>query len=174
MADRGGGFGWFVIGCAVGAAAVFFGPTAYTRYVQKVPVGGVRIDVGSDYTPGLWHRTVRVDVEFSKYKENGQNWDWPMVDPELQVCIREGAEYRRCLGPLDPALAGCQGKFRCTTGPIPVPDVAFAIELNEWDDYNKPDPIGIVECNVGQSCKFALGVVTVHSAGSSAPVSVQP
>jgi hypothetical protein len=160
-----GGFGWFVIGCAVGAAVVYFGPTAYQRYVQKVPVGGVRVEVASDYTPGVWRRTARFDVEFSRLKANGQNWDWPMTDPELQLCIREGTEYRKCFGPLDPELAGCQAKFRCTTGPIRVPDVPFAVELNEWDDYNKPDPIGSVECEVGQVCKFPLGMVTVHNAG---------
>lgn len=167
MADRGGGFGWFVIGCAVGAAAVYFGPTAYTKYVKKVPVTGARIDVGSDYTPGLWHRRVRIDVEFSRYKENGQNWDWPMTDPELQLCVHEGEEYRRCLGPKDPELAPCQQKFRCTTNVIAVPDGPFAVELNEWDDYNANDPIGVVECDVGQTCKFPLGVIRVVDAGRS-------
>jgi hypothetical protein len=80
-----GGLGWFVIGCAVGAAAVYFGPTAYQRYVQKVPVGGVRVEVASDYTPGVWRRTARFEVEFSRMKANGQNWDWPLTDPELQL-----------------------------------------------------------------------------------------
>ncbi len=169
-----GGFGWFVIGAAVGAAAVYFGPTAYQRYVQKVPMGGVRVEVASDYTPGVWRRAVRIDVEFSRFKENGQNWDWPMVDPELQLCIREGTEYRKCFGPQDPELAACQGKFRCTTGLIRVPDVPFSVELNEWDDYNKPDPIGTVDCNIGQVCKFPLGVVTLHDAGSVAGSQPQP
>jgi hypothetical protein len=48
-----------------------------------------------------------------------------------------------------------------------VPDVPFAVELNEWDDYNKPDPIGAVECDVGQTCKFPLGMVTVQGAGAA-------
>jgi hypothetical protein len=164
----GGGFGWFVIGVAVGAAAVYFGPNAYRQYVQqnRVPVGGVRVEVAPEYTPGEWRRTARLEIEFSRYKANGQNWDWPMVDPELQVCIREGTEFRKCYGPLDGELAACKGKFRCTTAPIRVPSVAFSIELNEWDDYNQPDPIGAVTCDIGQVCKFGLGQVTVRDAGT--------
>jgi hypothetical protein len=131
----------------------------------------VRVEVAPEYTPGEWKRMARLDIEFSRLKANGQNWDWPMMDPELQLCIREGTEYRKCFGPLDPELAGCQGKFRCTTGPIRVPDVPFAVELNEWDDYNKPDPIGAVDCDLGQVCKFPLGMVTVHNAG---PVAAPP
>ena len=51
------------------------------------------------------------------------------------------------------------------------PDVPFAVELNEWDDYNKPDPIGAIECDVDQVCKFPLGMVTVRSDG---PVAAPP
>ncbi len=168
MAQRsGGGFGWFIIGIAVGAGGVYFGPSAYQKYVEKVPAGGVRVEVASDYTPGVWRRPARFDVEFSRLKANGQNWDWPMTNPELQLCIREGTEYRKCFGPLDPELAACQGKFKCTTAVIRVPDGPFAVELNEWDDYNKPDPIGSVECDVGQTCKFQLGMVTVRSAATA-------
>ncbi|MFM9863228.1 MAG: hypothetical protein ACKVRO_06440, partial [Micropepsaceae bacterium] len=47
-------------------------------------------------------------------------------------------------------------------------DVPFSVELNEWDDYNKPDPIGAVDCNIGQVCKFPLGAVTLHDVGSTA------
>lgn len=167
MAQRsgGGGFGWFVIGIAVGAAGAWYGPNYYSQYVQqRVPVGGVRVEVSPQHTPGQWTRVARVDVEFSRFKANGQNWDWPMTDPELQLCVREGVEFRKCYGPLDPELAACKGQFRCTTAAIKVPGVAFAIELNEWDDYNKPDPIGVVTCDVGQTCKFELGIVTVRDA----------
>ena len=38
----------------------------------------------------------------------------------------------------------------------------FTVELNEWDDYNKPDPIGSVDCDVGQTCKFPLGTVAIR------------
>lgn len=165
MAQRsGGGLGWFVIGAVAGGLAVYYGPNAYQQYVQRTPAGAVRVEVASDYTPGVWRRSARIDVEFSRLKANGQNWDWPMTSPELQLCIREGSEYRKCFGPLDAELAPCQGKFRCTTNAIRVPDVAFTVELNEWDDYNKPDPIGSVPCDVGQSCKFPLGVISVHDA----------
>jgi chromosomal replication initiator protein len=41
-------------------------------------------------------------------------------------------------------------------------DVPFTVELNEWDDYNKPDPIGSVDCDLGMACKFPLGTVTVR------------
>ena len=84
-----------------------------------------------------------------------------MMDPELQVCIVEGTEYRKCFGPQSPELAACQGRFRCATEVLKLPDVPFTIELNEWDDYNKPDPIGTFECDVGLECKFPLGRVTV-------------
>ena len=56
MAQRSGGFGWFIIGVAVGAAGVTFGPGAYQKYVQQIPAGGVRVEVSSDYTPGVWRR----------------------------------------------------------------------------------------------------------------------
>jgi|GEM_PF-2949228 len=156
----GSGFGWFVIGVIVGAVGVAYGPTQFRKYVQQQPAQ-VRINVASDYTPGVWRRSARLDIEFSRYKANGQNWDWPMMDPELQVCIVEGTEYRKCFGPQSPELASCQGRFRCATEAIKVPDVPFTIELNEWDDYNKPDPIGTTECDVGLECKFPLGRVTV-------------
>ena len=164
----GGGFGWFIIGAAAGAAAMYYGPSSYQKYVVKAPAT-VRVELGSDYTPGVWHRTARFDIEFSKFKASGQNWDWPLVDPELQLCIREGTEYRKCFGPQDAVLAPCQGRFRCTTAVIRVPDVAFGIELYEWDDYNKPDPIGAFDCDVGQNCKFPLGAVTVRDASGVAP-----
>lgn len=168
--ESGGGFGWFVIGVAVGAAAVYWGPNTYRQYVQKAPpIGSVRVEVAPDYTPGVWHRMVQFEIEYSRFKANGQNWDWPMKAPELQLCVREGSEYRKCLGPLDKELAACQGQFRCTTAPIRVPDLAFTVELNEWDDYNQPDPIGMVDCNVGQMCKFPLGVLTVRDAGTAPP-----
>lgn len=167
MAQRsGGGFGWFVVGVAVGAAGVYYGPGAYQKYTNQIPAGNVRVEVAPQYTPGEWHRNARFDIEFSQTRAQGQNWDWPMTSPELQLCIREGGEYRKCFGPLDPELAMCQGKFRCTTGVIRVPDVAFTVELNEWDDYNKPDPIGVVTCDVGQTCKMPLGVVTVRGAAT--------
>ena len=160
----GGGFGWFVIGVLVGAVGVSYGPSTYQKYVLKAPES-VRVEVGGDYTPGVWRRSARFDIEFSKFKANGQNWDWPMMAPEMQLCIREGSEYRKCLGPQDAELSPCQGRFRCTTAVIKLPDVPFTVELNEWDDYNKPDPIGTVDCNVGQTCKFPLGVVTIRNAG---------
>lgn len=157
----GSGLGWFFIGVIVGAVAISFGPQTFQKYVQKVPAQ-VRVEVASDYTPGVWRRSARFDVEFSRFKANGQNWDWPMMDPELQLCIVEGSEYRKCFGPQSPELAPCQGRFRCTTAVIKVPDVPFTVELNEWDDYNKPDPIGAVDCDVGQACKFPLGTVAVR------------
>jgi hypothetical protein len=171
MAQRsgGGGLGWFILGAAAGAAAMYYGPGAYQQYTQRMPAGAVRVEVAPDYTPGVWRRSARFDIEFSRLKANGQNWDWPMTDPELQLCIREGSEYRKCFGPLDPVLATCKGRFRCRTAVIRVPDIAFTVELNEWDDYNKPDPIGTVTCDIGQVCKFSLGVVTVHNAGPPAP-----
>lgn len=160
MAGRGGsGFGWFIIGAIVGAVGVSYGPTHFRTYVQQQPVP-VRVEVANDYTPGVWRRMTRIDIEFSRKKANGQNWDlWPMTEPELQVCIVEGTEYRKCYGPLSPELAACQGRYRCVTEVIKVPDVPFAIELNEWDDYNRPDPIGRVDCDVGFECRFPLGRV---------------
>ena len=126
MAEKsgGGGFGWFIIGIAVGAAAVYWGPGQYQAYVQNTPAGQVRMEVEPTYVPGQWQRMARFDIEFSARKANGQNWDWPMTDPELQICIREGSELRKCYGPLDPVLAACKAKFRCTTGAIPVPNAA--------------------------------------------------
>jgi len=162
--QSGGGLGWFVIGALVGAAAVSFGPGAYQKYVLKAPEN-VRVEVAPGHTPGVWRRLARFDIEFSRFRAQGQNWDWPMTSPELQLCIREGSEYRKCLGPLDGELASCQGTFRCTTAAIRVPDGPFGIELNEWDDYNKPDPIGSADCDVGMTCKLALGVVTVRAVG---------
>lgn len=166
----GGGFLWFLIGIGVGVAGTIYGPGLYQQYANR-PAGEVRMEIEPQYTPGVWTRRVRFDIEYSAKKENGQNWDWPMTAPELQLCVREGSEYRKCYGPLDPEVGPCQGKYRCTTGVIPVPAVAFAIELNEWDDYNKPDPIGSVDCDVGQTCKFPLGVVVVRDAGTAAPQS---
>lgn len=160
----GGGFGWLIVGIAIGAAAVYFGPSTYQKYVEKRPPGSVRVEVGTgQQAPAEWGRAVRFDIEYSQYKANGQNWDWPMVAPELQLCIREGSEYRKCYGPKDQEVLSCQGLFRCTTGVIRVPPTPFTIELNEWDDYNKPDPIGVVDCDVNQTCKFQLGVVTIRA-----------
>ena len=88
-----------------------------------------------------------------------------VTSPELQVCIREGSEYRKCFGPKDPELASCQGRFQCTTGVLHVPDIPFTLELNEWDDYNANDPIGTVDCDIGQECTFPLGRVVVRAAG---------
>lgn len=162
----GGGFGWFVIGVVAGAAGMYFLPSQYQQYVQTaVPPGQVRMQVEPSYIPGEWRRMARFDIEFSSRKANGQNWDWPMTDPELQLCVREGSEIRKCFGPLDAQLAPCKGKFRCTTEPIAVPGVPFTVELNEWDDYNKPDPIGMIQCDIGQTCRFSLGIVTVRDAG---------
>jgi hypothetical protein len=160
----GSGFGVFILGCAAGAAALYWGPSLYRQYVQKKP-DIVRVEMTSDHTPGLWNRSARIGIEFSRVKANGQDWDWPMTAPELQVCIKEGAEYRRCLAPKDPVLAPCQGKFICETGPIKVPDVPFEIEIYEYDDYNAPDFVGRVDCDIGQTCKFDLGVVTVMGVG---------
>ena len=159
----GGGFGWFIIGCAVGAAGVTWGPDFFRKNVLKEPET-IRMQVPSDYTPGVWQRLVRLDIEYSSLKADGRNWDWPMKAPELQLCIREGREIRKCFGPLDAEIASCQGKFRCTTAPIKVPNGPFGIELNEWDDYNAADPIGTVDCDVGRTCQFALGSVTVRGA----------
>lgn len=159
----GGGFGWFIIGIAVGAAGLYWGPTAFQKYVRKEPEQA-RVTVAPGNTPDMWRRMARFDIEFSQYREQGQNWDWPMTAPELQLCIQDGSEYRKCLGPPDSELRSCQGVFRCTTGPIRVPDGPFRVELNEWDDYNKPDPIGASECNIGQTCRLTLGVVTVRAA----------
>lgn len=168
----GGGFGWFIVGIAFGVAGTIYGPGLYRQHVLKqqqapVPVGGVRVEVAPGYTPGQWNRMAQFDIEFSRYKATGQNWDWPMTDPELQLCIREGTELRKCYGPLDPQLAPCKAKFRCTTAAIQVPGGPFTIELNEWDDYNAPDPIGAVDCDVGQTCTFQLGIVKVHGAGAA-------
>jgi hypothetical protein len=169
----GGGFGWFVIGIAVGVAGTIYGPTLFRKYVQPMPES-VRVEVAGDYTPGVWRRAARFDIEFSKFKANGQNWDWPMTAPELQLCVREGSEYRKCFGPKDAELSSCQGKFRCTTAAIQVPEGPFSIELQEWDDYNQPDPIGIVDCNVGERCPFQLGVVTVRPAAPVAAAQAAP
>ena len=157
----GGSFGAFLFGVVVGAAGVYYGPSLYQKYVAKAPET-VRIETTSEHTPGLWHRTARFDIEFSSKRADGKDWDWPFTEPELQLCIREGTEYRRCLGPKDPELAACQKKFRCTTAPIKVPDGSFTVELNEWDDYNPVDPIGTVDCDIGQTCRFPLGIVTAH------------
>jgi hypothetical protein len=170
----GSGFGWFIIGIAVGAAGITYGPDAYRKYVSKTPEV-VRVQVPSAssgaaaaYTPGTWQREVRFDIEYSSLKADGRNWDWPMTAPELQLCVRQGTEYRKCLGPRDTELATCQGKFRCTTGVIRVPNGQFSVELLEWDDYNQPDPIGTVGCDVGQTCQFQLGVLTVRAVGPTA------
>jgi hypothetical protein len=160
----GGGFGTFLLGCIVGAAGITWGPGAFNKYVMGAPET-VRMTVPSDYTPGVWTQEVRFEIEYSSMKADGRNWDWPLTEPELQLCVREGVEYRKCFGPRDPEVAACQGKFRCTTAAIKVPPGPVNIELNEWDDYNQPDPIGTVECEIGQTCKFALGVVTVIAVG---------
>jgi hypothetical protein len=141
--SSGDGLGGFILGLAIGAASVYWGPGLYQKYVRGTPES-VRIEIAGDRTPGVWNRTARFQIEFSRFKEDGRNWDWPFTAPELQLCIREGSEYRKCLGPKDTELASCQGKFQCTTGPIRVPDAPFDVELNEWDDYNAVDPIGIV------------------------------
>jgi len=163
MASRsgGGGFGAFIFGVVVGAAGMYYAPGLYQKYVRQQPEQ-VRVEVRGDHAPGVWNRSARFDVEFSAKRADGKDWDWPMTAPELQLCIREGSEYRRCLGPKDPELAACQGKFKCTTAPIRVPDVPFTVELFEWDDFNQPDPIGTVDCDIGQTCRFPLGVVTAH------------
>jgi hypothetical protein len=160
--QSGGGFAGFALGVFVGAAGVYFGPGLYQKYVLHAPET-VRVEVAGDHTPGVWRRLARFDIEFSRKRADGKDWDWPFTDPELQLCIREGSEYRRCLGPKDPELASCQEKFQCTTAPIKVPDVPFTVELNEWDDYNANDPIGTVDCDIGQTCKFPLGVVTARA-----------
>lgn len=165
----GGGFGWFIVGCAVGAAGMYYGPDIYAKRVlnqQPLPKGSVRMEAGPGYVPGQWTRRARIDIAFSRFKATGAYWDWPMTDPELQLCIREGTDFRKCYGPLDLELAPCKARFSCTTAVIPVPSVAFVIELNEWDDYNSPDPIGATPCDVGQTCKFQLGEVTVRDAGA--------
>lgn len=162
MAESGGGsFGAFVFGVVVGVAGTIYGPGLYQKYVSKQPET-VRIEMGGEQKPGLWQRTARFDIQFSSKRPDGKDWDWPMTEPELQLCIRDGSEYRRCLGPRDPALASCQGKFTCTTGPISVPSHGFTVELNEWDDFNAPDPIGTIDCDVGQTCQFALGKIIIH------------
>lgn len=163
MATRsgGGGFGLLLFGIAVGAAGMYYGPGLYQKYVKRAPEQ-VRVEVKGDHTPGVWTRTTRFDVEFSAKRADGKDWDWPFTAPELQLCIREGSEYRRCLGPKDAELASCQGKFKCTTAPIRVPGGPFTVELSEWDDYNQPDPIGTVDCDIGQTCRFPLGIVTAH------------
>jgi hypothetical protein len=120
--------------------------------------------VPNDHTPGVWRRKARLAIEFSTVKADGKDWDWPLTAPELTVCIREGAEYRKCLGVKDPELKDCQGVFKCMTGPISVPDVPFTVELFEFDDYNAPDAIGAVDCDVGRTCEFPLGRVTVLDA----------
>ena len=168
MAQRSsGGFGWFVIGIAVGVAGTLYGPGAYTKYISKTP-DTVRVEVPATTTPAGWRRMARFDIEFSKFRADGKNWDWPMTDPELQLCIRQGSEYRKCFGPKDFEVAACQAKFKCTTAAIEVPAGRFIVELNEWDDFNPPDPIGSIECDIGETCKFALGIVTVTAAGPSA------
>ena len=166
MAQRsgGGGFGWFIVGIGVGIAATIYGPGAYTKYVLKVPERP-RIDAPANATPTAWKRMARFEIEYSQFKADGRNWDWPMKAPELQLCIRQGAEYRQCFGPKDAQVASCQGLFKCTTAAISVPAGRFEVELVEWDDFNAPDPIGIVSCDVGETCKFDLGIVTVHPAG---------
>ena len=161
--SSGGGFGWFIIGIAVGVAGAFWGPSFFQKYVRQEPEQA-RVTLAPGNTPDQWRRRAQFDIEFSQFREQGQNWDWPMTAPELQLCVQDGAEYRKCLGPADAELRSCQGVFRCTTAPIRVPDRAFRVELNEWDDYNKPDPIGAADCDVGQTCRLALGVVTVRAA----------
>lgn len=162
-------FGGFLVGIAVGVAATLYAPSLYVKYVTKegdkpAPPGSVRIEVPPDHTPGVWRRKARLAIEFSQKKADGNPWDWPMTSPELTVCVREGLEYRKCLTPKDAALSNCQGVFQCTTGTIDIPDVAFTIELFEYDDYNQPDVIGAVECDVGRACEFPLGRVRVLEA----------
>ncbi len=160
----GGGFGWFIVGIAVGVAGTIYGPGLYNKYVLKAPER-VRIEAAPNVTPGEWRRMARFDIEFSRFKADGRNWDWPMKDPELQLCIRQGREYRKCFGPKEAEVASCQKLFKCTTAAISVPPGRFEVELNEWDDFNAPDPIGTIDCNVGETCKFDLGIVTVSAAG---------
>jgi hypothetical protein len=162
----GGGFGWFVVGIAVGVAGTIYGPGVYKKYVLK-EADTVRVDVPAATTPSGWQRMARFDIEFSRFRADGKNWDWPFTDPELQLCIRQGDEYRKCFGPKDFEVAACQGKFKCTTAAIQVPPGRFIVELNEWDDWNPVDPIGSIECDIGETCKFALGIVTVRAAGGA-------
>jgi len=160
--QSGGGFGPFLFGLVVGAAGLYYGPGLYQKYVAKTPEQ-VRIEVpATGHTPGEWNRTARFDIEFSAKRADGKDWDWPLTAPEVQLCIRQGSEYRRCYGPKDMEVAACQEKFRCTTAPIKVPNGSFTVELNEWDDYNPVDPIGTVDCDIGQTCRFPLGIVTAH------------
>jgi hypothetical protein len=163
MAQSGGGnFGAFLFGVVVGVAGAYYGPGLYQKYVRQAPET-VRIEMQGDRKPGVWRRSARFDIEFSAKRADGKDWDWPMTEPEVQLCIRDGAEYRRCLGPRDPAIASCQGRFSCTTGPISVPEVPFTFELYEWDDYNAPDLIGSIDCDIGQTCTFTLGKVSVRA-----------
>src|SRR5262245_18931879 len=114
-----GGFGAFLIGVIADAAGLYYGPRRYQRYVhENVAPQPVRVEVGSDYTPGVWRREARLAIEFSSKRADGKDWDWPMTSPELQVCIRETNEYRKCWGPSDMELKMCQGHFQCVTGPM--------------------------------------------------------
>jgi hypothetical protein len=169
MAMRQSTFGGFVIGFAVGVAAMYYGPDYIRKHVTKeaykpAPPGAVRVEVPPDHTPGLWRRKAKLAIEFSQKKADGNPWDWPLTAPELSVCIREGTEYRKCLTPADPAVKSCQGVFTCVTGTIDVPDVPFTVELFEFDDYNAPDPIGAIDCDIGRTCEFPLGRVRVMEA----------
>jgi hypothetical protein len=160
----GGGFGWFIVGIAFGVAGTIYGPGLYRTHVLKQPERA-RVDLADNVTPREWQRMARFDIEFSQFKADGRNWDWPMKAPELQLCVRQGAEYRKCFGPRNVEMASCQKLFKCTTASIPVPPGRFEVELVEWDDFNAADPIGSVECDVGETCKFELGIVTVRAAG---------
>jgi hypothetical protein len=162
-------FGGFMIGLVTGLLLAWYGPTMFKRYVTKTeqqpaPPGSVRIEVPSNHTPGIWRRKARIQIEFSQKKADGNDWDWPLTSPELSVCVREGLEYRKCLTPKDQALKNCQGVFQCVTGVLDVPDVPFTVELFEFDDYNPPDPIGAVDCDIGRTCDFPLGRVRVIEA----------
>ena len=76
----GSGFGWFVIGVIVGAVGVAYGPTQFRKYVQQQPTQ-VRINVANDYTPGVWRRSARLDIEFSRYKANGRSMTCSRLTP---------------------------------------------------------------------------------------------
>ena len=114
----GGGFGAFVIGVIVGVVGTMYGPGLYQKYVLKTPET-VRIETTAERTPGQWHRTARFDVEFSSKRADGKDWDWPFTEPELQLCIREGSEYRRCLGPEGSAARRLSGKIPLHHGADP-------------------------------------------------------
>lgn len=166
MAKRSGGsrFAWFVLGCILGGLGGYFGPDLYDRnrgLIDTVVLRNPPPPPPVDYRPGVWRRTVTLDITYSAQKANGQPWDWPMTAPELELCILEGDQFKKCWKRTDAELSDCQSKFQCTARGIQVPDVPFTVELKEADDLNASDEIGSVLCNVGETCRFDLGSVTV-------------